>query len=284
MYKRMLVAFDGAETSMEIVRQAARFARSENSMVDIVTVCPEYQGDLRIQGDTNVLYDMYDNIRSALNTAVKECEADGVHVRGHFCIGNPIEVLIEHIENLEADVVALGTHASQLLQSIVIGSVADAVIRQTDSDLLVVTGNQELSLERVFVAYDGSAEANAAAQEACALAERYGAVLTAGIAYEMDMEAFSISPVVERSVVEKTEITVEAIKGIADAHDLREFDVAVRYGNPAHQVLVEEAKQNKAGLIVIGAGARSKLSHLLVGGVVHKLVYSSDCPVLIVKE
>lgn len=284
MYKRMLVAFDGAETSMEIVRQAARFARSENSMVDIVTVCPEYQGDLRIQGDTNVLYDMYDNIRSALNSVVKECEADGVHVRGHFCIGNPTDVLIEHIERLEADVVALGTHASQLLQSIVIGSVAEAVIRQTDSDLLVVTGDQELSLERVFVAYDGSAEANAAAQEACALAERYGAVLTAGIAYEMDMEAFSISPVVERSVVEKTEITVEAIKAIADAHDLREFDVAVRYGNPAHQVLVEEAKQNNAGLIVIGAGARSKLSHLLVGGVVHKLVYSSDCPVLIVKE
>lgn len=284
MYKRMLVAFDGAETSMEIVRQAARFARSENSMVDIVTVCPEYQGDLRIQGDTNVLYDMYDNIRSALNSVVKECEADGVHVRGHFCIGNPTDVLIEHIERLEADVVALGTHASQLLQSIVIGSVAEAVIRQTDSDLLVVTGDQELSLERVFVAYDGSAEANAAAQEACALAERYGAVLTAGIAYEMDMEAFSISPVVERSVVEKTEITVEAIKAIADAYDLREFDVAVRYGNPAHQVLVEEAKQNNAGLIVIGAGARSKLSHLLVGGVVHKLVYSSDCPVLIVKE
>lgn len=284
MYKRMLVAFDGAETSMEIVRQAARFARSENSMVDIVTVCPEYQGDLRIQGDTNVLYDMYDNIRSALNSVVKECEADGVHVRGHFCIGNPTDVLIEHIERLEADVVALGTHASQLLQSIVIGSVAEAVIRQTDSDLLVVTGDQELSLERVFVAYDGSSEANAAAQEACALAERYGAVLTAGIAYEMDMEAFSISPVVERSVVEKTEITVEAIKAIADAHDLREFDVAVRYGNPAHQVLVEEAKQNNAGLIVIGAGARSKLSHLLVGGVVHKLVYSSDCPVLIVKE
>lgn len=284
MYKKMLVAFDGAESSMDIVRQAARFARSENSMVDIVTVCPEYQGDLRIQGDTSVLYDMYESIRNALNDAVTMCETDGVQVRGHFCIGNPADVLMEQVASLGSDIVALGTHARQLLHSIVIGSVAGTMVRQTDSDLLIITGNTDLSLQSIFLAYDGSAEANAAAYQASALAERYGSQLIAGIAYEMDMEAFSLSPVVESSVVEKTEQAVESVKSIVASADVRDFDVAVRFGNPPHEVLVEEAQKKNAGLVVIGAGSRSKLSHLLVGGVVHKLVYSSTCPVLIVKE
>lgn len=284
MYKKMLVAFDGAESSLDIVRQAARFARSENSMIDIVTVCPEYQGDLRIQGDTSVLYNMYEDIRNALNNAVSLCESEGMKVRGHFCIGNPADVLVEQIASLGCDLVALGTHSKKLLQSIVIGSVAGTVVRQTDCDLLVITGNKGLSLQSIFLAYDASAEANAAAQQASALAERYGSRLTAGIAYEMDMEAFSLSPVVERAVVEKTEQAVEAVKSIVDASDVRDFDVAVRYGNPTHEVLIEEAQKKDAGLVVIGAGVRSKLSHLLVGGVVHKLVYSSACPVLIVKE
>ncbi|WP_430735457.1 universal stress protein [Halodesulfovibrio aestuarii] len=284
MYKKMLVAFDGAESSMDIVRQAARFARSENSMVDIVTVCPEYQGNLRIQGDASVLYEMYDSIRNALNDAVAMCKADGVQVRGHFLTGNPADVLAEQIEALGSDIVALGTHSSQLLHSVVIGSVAGTVVRHSDIDLLIITGDKELSVQNIFLAYDGSAEAGIAARQACALAERYGSRLTAGIAYEMDMEAFSLSPVVESAAVEKTELAVESIKNIVASADVRNFDVAVRYGNPPHEVLVEEAQKSDAGLIVIGACSRSKLSHLLVGGVVHKLVYSSACPVLIVKE
>lgn len=284
MYKKMLVAFDGAQTSMDIVRQAARFARSENSAVDIVTVCPEYQGDLRIQGDTSVLYDMYETIRNALSDAVAMCEEHGVHARGHFCIGRPAETLVEQISALGSDIVALGTHSSQLLQSVVVGSVASTVVRQTDSDLLIITGSNELSLDNIFLAYDGSTEANIAAQQASALSERYGAELTAGIAYEMQMEAFSLSPVVEREVLEKTEMAVASINAIVSEADVRKFDVAVRYGNPPHEVLVEEAARKKAGLIVVGAGSRSKLSHLLIGGVVYKLVYSSVCPVLVVKE
>lgn len=284
MYKKMLVAFDGAQTSMDIVRQAARFARSENSVVDIVTVCPEYQGDLRIQGDTSVLYEMYERIRNALSDAVLLCEENGIHARGHFCIGSPADILVEQISVLGSDIVALGTHSSQLLQSVVVGSVASTVVRQTDSDLLIITGRNELSLDNIFLAYDGSAEANIAAQQASALSERYGSELTAGIAYEMQMEAFSLSPVVEREALEKTEMAVASINAIVSEADVRNFDVAVRYGNPPHEVLVEEAARKKAGLIVVGAGSRSKLSHLLIGGVVYKLVYSSVCPVLVVKE
>ncbi|OBQ52139.1 universal stress protein [Halodesulfovibrio spirochaetisodalis] len=284
MYKKMLVAFDGARTSMDIVRQAAQFARSENSMVDIVTVCPEYQGDLRIHGDTSVLYDMYESIRNALNEAVQQCEEIGVKAQGHFCVGNPSDILVEQVGALGSDIVALGTHSSQLLQSIVVGSVAGTVVQQTASDLLIITGNTALSLDSIFLAYDGSAEAEAAARQASALSERYGAHLTAGIAYEMDMEAFSLSPVVENDILKKTEQAVSSVTRIVAAADVRGFDVTVRYGNPPHTVLAEEAAKKKAGLVVVGAGSRSKLAHLLMGGVVYKLVYCSNCPVLVVKE
>ncbi|SIO27920.1 universal stress protein [Halodesulfovibrio marinisediminis] len=283
MYEKMLVAFDGAETSLPLVRQAAHFARLENCSVHIVTACPKCNGELRIQGTTNVLNDMYEKISKSLDDIVGECKADGIEVYGHFCVGNPAEIVLEKIGDLGIDIVALGTHSTQLLQSVVIGSVAEAVVRKTTCDLLILTGANELSFESIFLAYDGSREADAAARQACTLAECYGSRLTAGIAYEMEMEAFSVYPAVETTVVDKTEQIVESIKSIVESTAVRDFDVVIRYGNPVHKALVEEAQKKEAGLIVVGTRAYSKLFHLLVGGVVYKLVYSS-CPVLIVKN
>lgn len=284
MYKKMLVAFDGAESSLEVVRQAVMLARSENASVDIVSVGSEYQGDLRLHGDKRVLDDLYESIRNALADAVAMVKQSGVQVQGHFCVGDPAVAIVEHIIELGSDLTVLGTHSKQLLQSVIVGSVASQVVRQTDCDVLIITGSTGLSLQNIFLAYDGSVEADAAARQASALAERYGSQLHAGIAYEMNMEAFSLAPDIEDSTLLKTEQAVHAVKNIVASADVRKFDVAVRYGNPLHEVLIEEATMYDVGLVVVGAGSRSRLSHLLVGGVVYKLVYSSLCPVLIVKE
>jgi nucleotide-binding universal stress UspA family protein len=54
-------------------------------------------------------------------------------------------------------------------------------------------------------------------------------------------------------------------------------------GSPAGGIL-EHAREIDAGLIVIGSHGRTSLGGLLLGGVAHKVLHLSSCPVLVVRD
>jgi nucleotide-binding universal stress UspA family protein len=54
-------------------------------------------------------------------------------------------------------------------------------------------------------------------------------------------------------------------------------------GSPAGAIL-EQARELDAGLIIVGSHGRSSLGGLLLGGVAHKVIQLSSCPVLVVRD
>ena len=61
-----------------------------------------------------------------------------------------------------------------------------------------------------------------------------------------------------------------------------EVDALVREGYPA-TVIVDEAENLSADLIVIGTRGQSGLKHLLLGSIAERVVQKAPCPVLTVK-
>ncbi len=59
-------------------------------------------------------------------------------------------------------------------------------------------------------------------------------------------------------------------------------ETVVREGYPA-TVILEEAEQREADLIVIGTRGLSGLKHLLLGSIAERVVQKAHCPVLTVK-
>ena len=53
-YRRILVAFDGSDSSKNALMQAIRLAETEKSWIKLVAVVPSYEGDLDLTGVRNI--------------------------------------------------------------------------------------------------------------------------------------------------------------------------------------------------------------------------------------
>ena len=58
-------------------------------------------------------------------------------------------------------------------------------------------------------------------------------------------------------------------------------EIVIVNGKPDEKIL-EIAKQAQADMIVLGTRCHSKFSQIVIGSTSHKVLYQSDCPVLIV--
>ncbi len=284
MYKRVLVAFDGSDSAHNVLEQTLVLARSENAAVDVVTVVPGYQGDLRLLGNTKVLDELHAHYQACLDSAINMVLARGMRARGHLRTGEPQEEILRVAEEIRADLIALGKRAQPMIAPLPIGSVADDVIRQSDVDVLIIAGDRQIGLERIFLAYDGTEGADRAARQACAIAARYGAHLFIGMTYEMDLEAFSLAPELEEALHRKAQSAIDPALEMARKADVQHVTPIIRHGNPSYKTLVDEAASQGTGLLVAGASSRGNLSHVLLGGVARRIVALSAFPVLIVKE
>jgi len=137
-------------------------------------------------------------------------------------------------------------------------------------------------LNTIVVATDLEGRAEAALEYARKLAISYGARIV--LAHGLDpMDYASVTAVpgkVLRSLNEQARATLDQMsadlirEGIHSHSEIRQGEVA--------QMLVDVARQYKAGLIVIGTKGRQGAGPIIVGAVAEQLVRLSPCPVLAV--
>ena len=123
---------------------------------------------------------------------------------------------------------------------------------------------------RILVGYDGSLQSGKALTEATAIAKHFSGIIKVVNVYEKGKEKEAETTIIEaKQNLEKEDV----------AHDVS----LVLGSNPA-KALVDIAKQENFGLIVIGnRGLGSKLSFLL-GSVSKQVAVNASCNVLVVKN
>jgi nucleotide-binding universal stress UspA family protein len=150
MYAKIMVAVDGSETSQLALDEAIRIAKGGQSDVLAVLV---FEGDAEVvaYGSVVVPNSEHNILRTkALDILDKAQEAflqDRVTGSGQLIerSGEKIDiatVLQRHAERWEANLVVLGTHDRRGLQRMVIGSVAESFVRQSNCPVLLVRGNE----------------------------------------------------------------------------------------------------------------------------------------------
>lgn len=137
--------------------------------------------------------------------------------------------------------------------------------------------------DTILVAVDGSKHADAAFDTALDLAHKYNAKLlllhafpgstgTGILVSSLDADALE-------SIGRETLATYE--KKIQEAH-FKNARTMLERGDPAQRI-IETAKSEKCGLIVIGSRGRGGFKELMLGSVSHKVANHAGCPVLIVR-
>lgn len=135
MTDTVLVAMDDSPLS----REALAFALDTFPDAEITAVHVAYPEIDMLPADTSEVYDaalddldgVGDEAAQAVFESIREV-ADGRDLSVTFLLGETDRRLVEYAEEGGFDHVVLGTHGREGLSRLLLGSVAEAVVRQTD--------------------------------------------------------------------------------------------------------------------------------------------------------
>jgi nucleotide-binding universal stress UspA family protein len=145
MYKRILVAIDGSDTSNLALQEAIKLAKDQHSIlrlfhvVDLTmaysTVEAPYVLDYRKAmeaGGQKVVADCAEVVRAARIEFDSKCEV----VFGTYVY----EAIEEEATAWGADLVVIGTHGRRGIRRLLLGSVAEGVTRISNRPVLLIRG------------------------------------------------------------------------------------------------------------------------------------------------
>jgi nucleotide-binding universal stress UspA family protein len=139
----ILVATDGSEAATAALDAAIELAREGGHRLAVLTVWRALQGDFGLAYPTGaVLGDLLEAERThaeaTLMQAHRRASDAGVEVATRLDTGDPAERICAYARELDARMVAMGTHGYGGMRSLLAGSVSAAVIRKAGRPVLVV--------------------------------------------------------------------------------------------------------------------------------------------------
>jgi nucleotide-binding universal stress UspA family protein len=152
MYKHILVAVDGSDTSNLALQEAIKLAKEQQAtlrLVHVVDETPVYMTMVTMDAPFSAA-DFQKAMREAGQKMLATCAAtarkSGIEADTKFAV---LEVLTQRIcdaindeaKRWPADLIVIGTHGRHGFNHLLLGSVAEGVIRLAAKPVLVIRGN-----------------------------------------------------------------------------------------------------------------------------------------------
>ena len=206
-------------------------------------------------------------------------------------VGEPTLGIARAAKLSGADLILMATQGRTGLAHLLMGSITEAVLRTIHVPVLALRPGQEerplAAVQRILWATDLSPVSEAAWPYALRLAD----LLAAELVLLHAVHPAELAGLADHSVpppkgwmgryLTPLEEELEHRKQAVEAVGLRAHRKIV-VGTPA-EVIVAEAKEEQADLIVMGTRGRSGLSHVLLGSVAEAVIRKAACPVLAVQ-
>lgn len=195
------------------------------------------------------------------------CSKAGVPGEGKLLTGHPSRMIID--EASRADLVILGQRGvhSDLLGA-AMGSTAERVVRHSSKPCLV-TPDTFREIQKIMIAYDGSAHAEHALSEALLWTK----------ALEVEL---IIVTVAETDDVAKAESQAEAAVQQAERGGVHAVSLICEAKRSSHAIL-DAADEQGVDLVVMGAYGHSRIREMILGSTTHYVITHAESPVLLVR-
>lgn len=248
----------------------------------------------RLTEMTPLLQTATEAAQSLVKNAVQKLEDHGIKAAAAVITGHPRTAIVEYAEKWGADFIIVGSHGMSGLTRFLMGSVAQYVVNHAPCSVGVIReedGRRRIAGEpmKILLATDGSDFALAAAKS---IAERPwpkgSEIKVLGVEDFIlpAMEPWYIEPsTFDRLHKEAKEREQEAVSAAAKIISDAGLKVSptILSGNPK-AVIVDEAKDWQADLIVVGSHGRKGIDRFLLGSVSAAVAMHAHCSVEVIRE
>jgi nucleotide-binding universal stress UspA family protein len=292
LFRTILVAADFSESSREAFWVACALASEDKTRVFVLHVMeprsvpetPGYVGrrtvrHLRIARDPPEHESLKERLREVY------APDQPLDVEYQTKAGEAAGEILRSCEEIQCDLIVMGTHGRKGLSRLLAGSIAEEVLRKAPCPVLALrshdTPRRDEPIRLILHPTGFSEGSEAPLQVARLLARDQGArlILLHVTPNEVVLEgtiAVGIDPRADRD-------SLEVIRERLEGPDLK-YPVEVRLarGWPATEIL-RVAEEVECGLIVMGTHGRTGLGRLLMGSEAEAVLRRAGCPVLVVK-
>lgn len=297
-FERILCPSDLSEASVPALKYASALARRYGAHVTVVHVVPSFEPITVPASD--LMYPMQvvsplsrDEVLSEMRRLVTTAGVEATNTTFVAEAGDPARVIVEQSVAAATDLVVMGTHGRSGFERLLIGSVAEKVLRKAPCPVLLVPPHAtmgtsaDVTFKNILCPVDFSASALQALGFALELAGQGHATVRVLYAVEwlpeeeLRTNAHFNVPEYRQHVVEdavgrlKTLLAGEAPRSVA-------VEPMVAVGR-AYREILRVAADAPTDLIVMGAQGRGGLGLTLFGSTTQQVVRAATCPVLTVR-
>lgn len=291
---RILVPTDFSPAAKHALHWALRFARSHDATLHLLHVVAQYDPDWFGADDGAVPVGqmkeaLHQETKEGLERIAPDPETTGVQSQYEIRHGiDAADEILSAADSIDADMIVTGTHGREGLAHVILGSVAEKVVRRARCPVLTVGAEapDTPSIERVLAPVDFSEPSKKALRLAKDVTATYEAQLDVlFVAEERTVPVFSDTGIPR---LNRLKMDPEIVKDSARAleqlsENLGGPDVPV-HGHAAEgkvpKQIVRFAETHDVDLIVIATRGLSGLNRFLLGSVTQRVVRAAPCPVL----
>jgi len=297
IFKKILLATDGSESSEIAARTTLDLSKSLDSEVHVIYVAHEHPYlhayyELRHQEDAERFRD---EDQRMLEESVNQIrEAGGTIAESYLRVGDAANEIVELAEELGVGLVVIGSRGHGRIRRALMGTVSTSVLRHAHCSALVVRGygteqQRGYLLGKILVAIDGSEEASSAAKAATEVAKATGSELHVIYAIQEERYRPHLGPEMwegweegfehaKRSARSWVEDQAERMRG----EGAKAVKSHLLLGQP-DAAIVWLAEELGAGLVVVGSRGLGGIRRTLIGSVSDSVVRHAHCPVMVVR-
>jgi len=279
--KTILAAMNNSPENCSLFKEALALASSMRARVAVVSVTPEYEGNM----NRFFLKDADQQLKAPFQEILKDAEeyvaSLGLSIDTIHRIGKPDEEICAVAYEVNADLILLGCAKRLQVERMLLGRTTVEVIINSPCDVLLMPQDGELRFDRLLVGIDGSAASIEAGMRAIDIAKSYGSEVHALYVTNIPTDRSLRYGVTKEAERKGWKILKEFVS------QGKEQDVsviaAVR-GNIPEDCLAAYAQEKNIHLIILGAQNDSLGFDMFSGSVIERIVSRTPCPVLVAKK
>ncbi len=290
-FQKILCPIDFSPGSEQAMRVAIRLANEAGAELVLAHAwhvpAMAYGSEYAIAAD--VVQATQDGAQGALDAATLDAAALGAkRLSSRLLAGAPRQQIVELLEHDPAfDLVVLGTHGRTGLARILLGSIAEGVVRHAPCSVLAVRpGGEAGRFTRVLCPVDFSGSSEHAADLAAALLPPGSAGLTLlhvidpPAVYSGDRRMLDVVRDLDRWAADRLDRWAAQLAGKTPAPVTK----LCRLGHPGAEILKVLDEEPAFDLVVLGSHGRTGLERVLLGSVAETVVRHASCPVLVARR